>query len=605
MPSFPRRLWTGIPTAIPSKSWWNTWTWTSPSTSRLAPLHGSVELRLRRFDPAVGTLWLDSKDLAISGVQQLEGSDWTSAAWEMGESDPVHGAPLSIRLGAAVERVRIHYRTAPEASGLQWLEPAQTAGDSPFLYTQAQAIHARSFIPLQDSPAVRVTYSATIHTPPGMRAVMSAANDPAARTDGRFEFDMPQRIPTYLIALAVGELEFQSMGERTGVYAEPAVLASAADEFADTQAMLEAVESMYGPYSWGRYDLLILPASFPWGGMENPRLSFITPTVIAGDRSLVSLIAHELAHSWSGNTVTNATWEDVWLNEGFTTYLTYRIMEEVYGRGRSDMERVLGYQDLEGTIARLPAEDTRLRIQLNGRDPDAAFTDIPYEKGALLVTELEQRVGRAAFDRFLVTYFSRFAFRSLTTDQFLEFAATELVGRHPDQLSMERLLEWLDRPGLPEGAPRPQSDAFSRVAAQSLAWQSGERPASSLQTDGWTVHEWLYFLNNLPTPLSGEQLAELDAAFALTEIPNSEIAHSWLLIAIRNGYAPAWPRLDRYLVRVGRRKLIVPLYRALAETPAGLARARDIYRRAAPGYHVVARNTIAPLLTGTDSDTGG
>lgn len=566
-------------------------------------LAGSATLHLRREDPSATELTLDSRDLSIESAELWNGRRWQPGRFTLDAADPVLGSALRVPIDAATERVRLRYRTAPGASGLQWLEPSQTAGGGPFLYTQAQAIHARSFVPLQDSPAVRITYEAVIRVPEGMRAVMSAANDPAAEPGGSFRFEMPQPVPSYLLALAVGELEFQSIGERTGVYAEPAVLEAAAWEFADTQRMLETVEAMYGPYSWGRYDLLILPPAFPWGGMENPRLSFITPTVIAGDRSLVALIAHELAHSWSGNTVTNASWDDVWLNEGFTTYLTYRIMEAVYGEERAAMERVLGYQDLQADIAELPPEDTRLRIALGSRDPDHAFTDVPYEKGALLVTEMEQRIGRPAFDRFLKGYFEHFAFQSLDTDTFLDYVEANLIGAeanlirpNPEQLSMERLLTWLDQPGIPEGAPQPVADALDRVAAQSAAWQRGERSAAELDTGAWTVHEWLYFLNNLPADMSGAQLAELDASFGLTESGNSEIAHSWLLIAIRHDYRPAWPRLEAYLLQVGRRKLIVPLYRALAETPEGLARARAIYRRAAPGYHVVARHTIAPIL---------
>jgi leukotriene-A4 hydrolase len=557
---------------------------------------GSVTLQFQRLDSTATELRLDSKDLAIESVEQRKAGAWHKADWSLGESSPVHGAALAITLDQAADQVRVHYATSPGASGLQWLQPQQTGGNQPFLYTQAQAIHARSFIPLQDSPAVRVTYTADVTVPKGMRAVMSAKNDPKAATDGHFSFDMPQAIPAYLIALAVGELEFQSIGERTGIYAEPAILAAAVDEFADTQAMLEVVEAMYGPYSWGRYDLLILPASFPWGGMENPRLSFITPTVIAGDRSLVALIAHELAHSWSGNTVTNATWEDVWLNEGFTTYLTYRIMEEVYGEKRAAMERVLGYQDMQADVASLPEADTRLRIALHGRDPDAAFSNIPYEKGALFVTELEQRLGRKAFDQFLRDYFGRFAFQSLTTDEFLAFAQQQMVAKYPERISMDRLHQWIDQPGVPEGAPQPTSDAFELVAEQARLWLAGETPASALRTDAWAVQQWLYFLNNLPA-LSAAQLAELDAAFGLTQSSNSEIAHSWLMIAIRDGYQPAYGRLQHYLESVGRRKLIVPLYKELAKSAEGLAFARDVYERAAPGYHAVARTTIAPLLT--------
>jgi leukotriene-A4 hydrolase len=560
-------------------------------------LMGTVQLELERLQPGVNTLVLDTRDLVIASVVVSNGEVWTQAAFKMDPAEPMRGAALRISLNTDTRQVRINYATSPGATGLQWLEARQTAdGKHPYMYSQAQAIHARSFIPLQDTPAVRVTYDATIFTPPELRAVMSAGNNPRAPLTGVHRFNMPQPIPSYLIALAVGDLDFKAMGERTGVYAESSVLAAAAEEFSDTEMMLEQVEGMYGEYRWQRYDLLILPPSFPWGGMENPRLSFITPTVIAGDKSLVGLIAHELAHSWSGNTVTNASWEDIWLNEGFTTYLTYRILEAVYGPERADMERLLGYQSLQRTLADLPPADQRLVPDLSGRDPDDGFNDIPYEKGALLVTELEQAVGRGAFDEFLRQYFMNFAFSSITTGQFLEFVEAILVAEFPQRVSRERILEWIEQPGLPVGAPVPVSAVFEGVDGARAGWLEGTIATADLPTADWTVFEWLHYLNGLPGQLDAEQLASLDARFDLTASTNSEIAHSWFLLAIRNNYAPAYPALREYLVRVGRRKLIVPLYRALLQTPAGRQMAEEIFAQARPGYQAVAVTTVTALF---------
>jgi hypothetical protein len=298
--------------------------------------------------------------------------------------------------------------------------------------------------------------------------------------------------------------------------------------------------------------------------------------------------------------VTNATWEDIWLNEGFTTYLTYRIIEAVYGPERADMERLLGYQSLQRTLADLPPADQRLVPDLSGRDPDDGFSQIPYQKGALLVTELEQAVGRAAFDEFLRQYFMNFAFRSLSTVQFLEFVEATLIAEFPERVSRERIIEWIEQPGLPAGAPVPTSAVFERVDEVRAGWLSGKILTSDLPTADWTVFEWLHFLNGMPEQQDIKQLASLDARFDLTASSNSEIAHSWFLLAIRNNYAPAYPALREYLVRVGRRKLIVPLYRALLQTDAGRQMAEEIFTRARPGYQAVAVATVDALFKSTD-----
>ena len=545
-------------------------------------LIGSATLSFTRTEPSNNTLVLDTRNLDIASVT-VNGE---AVPYEMGTTDVDLGTPLSITLPSDANQVTIAYSTSPEASGVQWLTPAQTAGKKhPFLFTQAQAVHARSFIPLQDSPQVRVTYTATINTPKELLAVMSAANDPTTERDGEYTFTMPQPIPSYLIALAIGDLEFKAMGERTGVYAEPSLLDAAAEEFSDTESMLEVTENTYGPYQWDRYDLLILPPSFPFGGMENPRLSFITPTVIAGDKSLVSLIAHELAHSWSGNTVTNATWRDLWLNEGFTTYLTYRIMEMVYGHDRYKKEAVLGYQDLQNDIAALDENDEILAIDLRGRNPDDVFSNIPYEKGALFLREIENKIGRENFDAFLMQYFKHFEFQSITTDQFLAYLDDTLLKQYPDKLDKARINQWVFQPGIPQGAPKPESDAFDKIDATRSAWLSQQIAANAIDTSNWTVHEWLYFLNNMPDELTKQQLVELDNAFSLTTTKNNEIAHSWLMMAVRNDYKPAYDRLYDYLVHIGRNKLVKPLYRELSKTPEGKAFAKKAFEEAKPGYH--------------------
>jgi leukotriene A-4 hydrolase/aminopeptidase len=551
-------------------------------------LLGTAQLDFQRVDPKATQLILDTRDLTIDGVTSMG----KVINYDLANADSFLGAALTIEIPADANSVVISYQTSPNASGVQWLTPEQTAGKKhPFLFTQAQAIHARSFIPLQDSPQVRMTYEAIIRTPKELLAVMSASNEPDTERDGIYEFSMPQAIPSYLIALAVGDLHFKSMGERTGVYSEKGILNAAAEEFSDTESMLIATEKAFGPYSWDRYDLLILPPSFPFGGMENPRLSFITPTVIAGDKSLVSLIAHELAHSWSGNTVTNATWRDLWLNEGFTTYLTYRIMQMIYGDERFEMEAVLGRQDLQADIDSLPANDQIMAIDLRGRDPDAVFSNIPYEKGALFLRELEHKVGRENFDQFLLGYFEKFAFKSITTDQFVNYLEQTLLKDHSAVLSKQRIEQWIFQPGVPDDAPIPESDAFSVVDEARDAWLAGSIQANEIDSEKWVVHQWLYFLNNMPEKLSQEQLVDLDKAFSLTSSKNNEIAHSWLLISVNNWYQPAFTRLHDYLTSIGRNKLVKPLYKALSQTPEGKVMAQKAFAEAKAGYHPLTVKT--------------
>ncbi|HEY1435740.1 MAG TPA: M1 family metallopeptidase [Thermoanaerobaculia bacterium] len=560
-------------------------------------LSGSATLHLDRRAPSARRLVLDTRGLDVAGAETGSGKAWTKAGHELGPSDPILGAALTVTLADGDDRVRVSYATRPGASGLQWLEPAQTAGKlQPFLFSQSQAIHARSWVPVQDTPDVRVTFEATVRTPPDLVALMGAAGNPTGERGGTYRFRMPQRIPAYLMAIAAGDIGFAPLGSRSGVYAEPSVVARAAAEFADTEKMMAAAERLYGPYRWDRYDILVLPPSFPFGGMENPRLTFATPTVLAGDKSLVALIAHELAHSWSGNLVTNATWSDFWLNEGFTTYIERRIVEEVYGAETAGMEAVLGRQDLEDELARLDERDEILHIDLSGRDPDEGATRLPYEKGALFLRSLEELFGRSRFDEFLRGYFDHFAFQSITTADFVAYLRRHLFERDRARGAAVPLEEWIERPGLPAAAPRPTSEALARVAAGAEAWTAGRPESAKAAFGGWTTHERLQFLRRLPSPLPVERLSELDQAFGLTATENSEVAFQWLLMAIRGGYGAADARLGQFLASIGRRKFIKPLYEELVKTEGGRARAREIYARARPGYHPIAVETVDRIV---------
>ncbi|PCI71062.1 MAG: aminopeptidase [Gammaproteobacteria bacterium] len=567
-------------------------------------LKGSIEHHLKYAHKGVQELILDTRDLDIHKVEAFRGGKWTKTTFKLAKRDDVKGSKLTIVLPRMTKRVKVHYNSRPEASGLQWLSPIQTAGKKlPFMFSQSQAIHARSWMPIQDTPAMRVSYEANIHTAKNLRPIMSAKNDPKWHENGDYHFEMPQPIPTYLIAIAAGNIHYKKMSKQTAIYSEPELLDAAAAEFIDTQAMIDATEKMYGKYRWTDYDLLILPPSFPFGGMENPRLSFITPTVIAGDKSLVSLIAHELAHSWSGNLVTNATWRDLWLNEGFTSYVENRIMEEVFGKERAVMEQALAYQSLKEELVELPKGDTILHIVIEGRDPDDAFSGVPYTKGQLFLMFLEERFGRKDFDAFLRKYFDDHAFGSIDTKSFTQYLKTNLIDKHAGKVSIAEVNEWINEPMLPANSPKPTSDAFTNVKSHMESWlsndvSSGNNGLSKIPTKSWTVHEWLFFINNLPKDISLERLNELDSQFKLTQSTNNEIAHAWLLLNIKRDNPVINKRLANYMISIGRRKLIVPLYKALLETESKRAFTQDIYNKARPGYHPLAQGTIDALFDG-------
>ena len=549
--------------------------------------------------PGASQVVLDIYDLEIRGVQDASGRTLTHT---LGERDPILGQPLTITIPNGTSRIVIDYATSPGAPALQWLSPEQTAGRKhPYLYSQGQAILTRSWIPTQDSPGIRQTYEARITVPKPLVAVMSAERltPDGVDVDGghRFDFRLTHPVPPYLFALAVGDIAFRAIGPRTGVLTEPSMLDRAANEFADLEKMVEAAERLYGPYRWGRYDLLVLPPSFPFGGMENPTLTFATPTIIAGDRSLTSLVAHELAHSWSGNLVTNATWNDFWLNEGFTVYFELRIMEALYGADRMAMLEVLGRRELEEEIERLGAQspDTHLRLRLEGRNPDDGMTSIAYEKGAALLRLIEATVGRERFDAWLRSWFERRAFTSATTDDFLEDLRSNLLKGDRALEEKLQLAAWIDGPGLPANATTPRSDAFTRVDEALKQFAAGTA-AAQLQTAGWVTQQWQHFIGNLPASMTAARLADLDRQFGFSKSGNSEVLFAWLRVAIRHRYEPAMPSLERFLTSQGRRKFLRPLYEDLMATDWGKPIARRIYAAARPTYHAVAVSTLDAIV---------
>ncbi len=539
----------------------------------------------------------------IEAVTDGEGNPLSFA---LGNSQEFLGQPLVVSLNPEVRRVKISYKTSPDAEALQWLTAQQTAAETaPFLFTQSQAILCRSWIPVQDSPGIRFTYQAEVKVPQGMLALMSATNPTEKSANGEYNFEMPQPIPAYLMALAVGDIEYVKVGEFTGVYAEPTIIKAAAWEFEEMESMVTAAEELYGAYAWDVYDLIVLPPSFPFGGMENPRLTFATPTILAGDRSLTSLVAHELAHSWSGNLVTNATWDDFWLNEGFTVYFEQRIMEAVYGRDYSEMLALLSYQDLQTTIDDLYAKgeqkDTHLKLDLAGRNPDDGMTDIAYNKGYFFLRLLEEKFGREQFDTFLKEYFKTNAFKSINTESFIVYLNDNLFEKNGVAVDNNLYAEWIYGPGLPEIHPIPTSGRFETVEEVIREWEAGTAigaliPQEDLLTKKWSSHEWLHFIRQIPENVSLAQLAELDEYLQFTYSGNSEVLTAWMVHVIKHGYEPGYENLENFLISVGRRKFLSPLYTELAKTEEGRIMARSIYAKARPNYHYVSVSTIDELL---------
>ncbi|MBN8923690.1 MAG: aminopeptidase [Rhodanobacter sp. 68-29] len=561
-------------------------------------LDGVATLKLDWKNPKASALVLDTRDLKIASIAAVEPNGKTSALkYALAPADKELGSKLTIETPKHPAQVRITYVTSPDASGLQWLPPAQTADKkAPFMFSQSESIHARSWVPLQDSPAIRFTYDARVSAPKDIRVVMSALNDAKHPLDGSFRFSQSHPIPSYLLAIAAGDIAVKETGPRSAVYAEPSVVDGAAREFADTEKMIDTAESLYGPYRWGRYDLLVLPPSFPYGGMENPNMTFATPTIIVGDKSLVSVISHELAHSWSGNLVTSASWRDIWLNEGFTTYVQGRITEALYGKRQADEEALLSARALEKSIGHMPANSQKLAPDPRGVGADDALSDVAYDKGSWFLRTLEQKFGREHFDAYLKGYFDHFAWHSITTEQMLAWLKPNLIEKYPGKMSWDEVQAWVYGTGIPKDAPLPDSPRFDMIDKERGAFLAGTLPAAKLDAKDWNTQEWMYFLDRLPDAPRLEQMQQLDAAWHLTGTHNAEIGMRWYVHAIAAGDKAAWPAAAEHMTRIGRLYLTMPVYGAFAKTPDGLAYAQQVYAKAKDGYHPLTQQAVERLF---------
>jgi leukotriene A-4 hydrolase/aminopeptidase len=543
---------------------------------------------------ALNELILDTYDLTVDSVLV----DNKKEDFKLDASIKFLGSALHVPITPTSKSVCIYYKTGKDARALQWLDPQQTHDKKhPFLYTQSESIYARSWLPCPDGPGIRYTYDARVRVPKGLLALMSAENPQQTNDSSVYHFKMDKPIPAYLMALAVGDIAFRKIDERTGIYAEQGMADKVRWEFENVGKMVSAAEKLYGPYRWGRYDVIVLPPGFPIGGMENPRLTFATPTVIAGDRSLVNLVAHELAHSWSGNLVTNATWNDFWMNEGFTEYFERRIMEAIEGKDYADVLWQIGYEDFEDEVNNIgkDSKDTWLKLDLKGRDPDDGLTDIPYEKGCHFLKLIEQTVGREKFDAFLNKYFNEHAFMTITTEQFLTYLDANLLKGDSALYKKIDINAWVYGPGIPADCPRSYPDRFVKVDTQRAEFLRGVE-AKKLETRGWSTYEWLHFLRLMPKNLTLVQMKSLDAVFHFTESGNSEIADLWFIMAVRADYKVAFPAMEQFLSSVGREKFLEPLYKEMMSTgKQGMAKA--IYKKYRQNYHPLAQEHLDGIVS--------
>ncbi|MES2800130.1 MAG: M1 family metallopeptidase [Bacteroidota bacterium] len=556
---------------------------------------------------------IDIQKVTIGKETEVE-TDFVIGNWD---KDSILGRPLHVTIKNDTKYVNIYYKTTEESAALQWLDPEQTTGKKhPFLFTQGQAILTRTWIPIQDTPKNRITYSAKVKLPKELMPVMSATNPTKINDSGEYSFEMKQAIPCYLIALAAGNIEYKKLSENSGIYTEPELIKACHYEFEDLPKMIVAAENLYGKYRWEQYDVIVLPYAFPYGGMENPRLTFANPTLITGDRSLVSVIAHELAHSWSGNLVTNATWDDFWLNEGFTVYFENRIMENLQGKDVADILLIIEKQELDAELNEFShgkhPEDTQLKLSLVGRDPDDGMTQVAYIKGALFLKTLENKVGRKKFDAFLKNYFSEFAFKSVTTEQFVEYLENHLLA--PNKIAFNTH-EWIYEQGMPSNCIKLVSQRFNDVKLLSKRFAAGEnifkkkikyvkvpgkrkkmRVVEQLERSKYITQEWQQFIRQLPQDIGAEKMRELDANLDFKNWGNSEILAEWFVLGVENNYADVKPQMEKFLIKVGRRKYLTPIYKALAKNPANKAWAKQVYEKAKGNYHEISKATMEEIL---------
>lgn len=565
----------------------------------------------RKLDPAATELLLDTKGIVIKSVTAADGT--TPIEWKLGADHEAFGSQLSIALPAGdATQVVVTYATSSSASAIQWLLPAMTAGKAmPFLFTQCQAIHARSLLPCQDTPQVKVTYNASVTVPKGITALMSALGNgdaPTASADGAkavFQFKQPVAMAAYLIAIAAGDLKYSSVSKRCGVWAETAVIEKAAFEFSETEQFLAAAEEVCGPYEWGRYDVLCMPPSFPYGGMENPCLTFVTPTLLAGDRSLAAVVIHEIAHSWTGNLVTNQSWRHFWLNEGWTMFVQRKIMALLYGKPLAEFDATKGLKAMTDSIDHFGCEHnfTSLLPDLKDIDPDDAFSSVPYEKGFNFITYLEKKAGgEEAFKPFIKEYLKAFAFKTLTSYDFKAFYLNYFSGKAVAGLDSIDWGAWLNGCGMPPVVNVFDPTLLTAVEDLKAEWLASKgSKAAAADIAAFKPAQMIGFLDVLQDSSEACKAVMTDPAvlkkmgevYKFSSSGNAEIKFRWCLLCIAAEMSDVLDFAVAFLLSAGRMKFVRPLFRALYTSKVGKQLALDTFAANRQIYHPICAKMVA------------
>jgi leukotriene-A4 hydrolase len=592
-------------------------------------LTGNVTHKLQSITKAeTREIILDSSHVQIHDIK-VNGQP---TKWEVAKRVEPYGSAVHINLEKGVEldqhvEISIDVSTTPACTALQWLTPAQTSNKKHgYMFSQCQAIHARSIFPCQDTPDVKAPFDFTINSPlPVIASGLADKSNPTtpSTTSQTFKFHQAVPIPSYLFAIASGDLGFASVGPRSTVATSPDTLESCKWELEeDTEKFLKTAESLVYEYAWGQYNVLVLPPSFPYGGMENPIYTFATPTIISGDRQNVDVIAHELSHSWSGNLVSNCSWEHFWLNEGWTTYLERRIQAAVHGDDAwRDFSAIIGWKALTDSISAFGEdhEFTKLIVDLKGKDPDDAFSSIPYEKGFVFLYYIEKLIGKEHFDKFIPQYFTTWKGKSLDSYDFkatlLDFFAAD---KYTDASVAKKLEEidwdkWFYTPGYPIWKPKFDTtlvDAPLKLAAE---WEKfidtppGQDPHfGPVWTDvaDFSANQNVVFLEKLmlfEKPLPPTHTNYMGFIYSYKENKNVEISSRYYQVSMMAGDTSILPWVKNMLGEVGRMKFVRPLYRGMVKMGA-VQDAVETFEKNKDFYHPICRQMIVKEIFGK---TGG